>query len=143
MCLYRVEIAGARGVDVVRHEKKKTAPVPKVSQRRVSSLCCHGGVIAPGCSIHSKKKWLVRQQVAFEIYARWHPKLHTFRRRNYFLNHAMTGSVSPFGSIRDGQVYKCHSTAREGETMSTSPADKEAGKFMRAGDFCMPLVTRD
>jgi UPF0755 protein len=80
-----------------------------------------------------KKNGVVRSKLAFEIYARRHPK-RTLQAGEYFFDHAMTGE-EVFSKIASGQVYQVPFTVREGETMFDIARDLEAGKFMRAGDF--------
>jgi UPF0755 protein len=80
-----------------------------------------------------KKNGVVRSKLAFEIYARRHPK-RTLQAGEYFFDHPMTGS-EVFWKLANGQVYQVPFTVREGETMFDIARDLEAGKFMRAGDF--------
>jgi len=89
------------------------------SQRHVAYLLRANGV--------------VRSALAFEIYARRHPK-RTLQAGEYFFDHAMTGS-EVFWKLANGQVYQQPFTVREGETMFDIARELEAGKFMRAGDF--------
>jgi len=101
------------------------------SSRRVASLLKANGV--------------VRSSVAFEIYARRHPK-RTLQAGEYFFDRAMTGS-EVFWKLANGQVYQVPFTVREGETMFDIARELEAGKFMRAGDFLYaagdPALIRD
>ncbi len=80
-----------------------------------------------------KKNGVVRSKLAFEVYARRHPK-RTLQAGEYFFDHAMTGS-DVFWKIANGQVFQQPFTVREGETMFDIARDLEAGKFMRAGEF--------
>ena len=80
-----------------------------------------------------KKNGVVGSKLAFEIYARRHPK-RTLQAGEYFFDHPMTGS-EVFWKLANGQVYQVPFTVREGETMFDIARDLEAGKFMRAGDF--------
>ena len=89
------------------------------SQRHVAYLLRANGV--------------VRSAMAFEIYARRHPK-RTLQAGEYFFDHAMTGS-EVFWKLANGQVYQQPFTVREGETMFDIARELQAGKFMRAGDF--------
>jgi len=101
------------------------------SQRHVAYLLRANGV--------------VRSALAFEIYARRHPK-RTLQAGEYFFDHAMTGS-EVFWKLANGQVYQQPFTVREGETMFDIARELEAGKFMRAGDFLYaagdPALIRD
>src|SRR5712692_3902244 len=80
-----------------------------------------------------KTNGVVRSALAFEIYARRHPK-RTLQAGEYFFDHAMTGR-EVFWKLANGQVYQQPFTVREGETMFDIARELEAGKLMRAGDF--------
>jgi len=80
-----------------------------------------------------KTNGVVRNALAFEIYARRHPK-RTLQAGEYFFDHALTGR-EVFWKLANGQVYQQAFTVREGETMFDIARELEAGKFMRAGDF--------
>src|SRR2546421_3870500 len=92
-----------------------------------------------------KRNGVVQSKLAFEIYARRHPK-RTLQAGEYFFDHAMTGT-DVFWKLANGQVYQQPFTVREGETMFDIARDLEAGKFMRAGDFLYaagdPALIRD
>lgn len=80
-----------------------------------------------------KQNGVVRSKLAFEIYARRHPKS-TMQAGEYFFDHAMTGQ-DVFWKIAKGQVFQQPFTVREGETIYDIAHNLEAGKFMRAADF--------
>jgi len=92
-----------------------------------------------------KTNGVVRSALAFEIYARRHPK-RTLQAGEYFFDHAMTGR-EVFWKLANGQVYQQPFTVREGETMFDIARELEAAKFMRAGDFLFaagdPAPVRD
>src|SRR2546429_5843086 len=92
-----------------------------------------------------KKNGVVRSKLAFEIYARRHPK-RTLQAGEYFFDHAMPGS-DVFWKVANGQVFQQPFTVREGETMFDIARELEAGKFMRAGDLLYaagdPSLIRD
>lgn len=92
-----------------------------------------------------KKNGVVRSKLAFEIYARRHPK-RTLEAGEYFFDHAMTGS-DVFWKLANGQVYQQPFTVREGETMFDIARELEAANFMRKGDFLYaagdPSLIRD
>jgi UPF0755 protein len=92
-----------------------------------------------------KTNGVVRSALAFEIYARRHPK-RTLQAGEYFFDHPMIGS-EVFWKLANGQVYQVSFTVREGETMFDIARGLEAGKFMRAGDFLFaagdPALIRD
>jgi UPF0755 protein len=89
------------------------------SSRTVSHLLAQNGV--------------VRSAVAFEIYARRHPK-RRLQAGEYFFNRPISGH-DVFWQIADGHIYEQPFTVREGETMFDIARDLEAGKFMAASDF--------
>jgi len=80
-----------------------------------------------------KKNGVIRSKLAFEIYARRHPK-RTLQAGEYFFDHAMTGQ-DVFWKVANGDVYQQPFTVREGETMFDIAHELETGKFMPAGDF--------
>jgi len=92
-----------------------------------------------------KANGVLRSAMAFEIYARRHPK-RTLKAGEYFFDRAMTGS-EVFWKLANGEVYQVPFTVREGETMFDIARELEAGKFMRAGDFLYaagdPSLIRD
>ena len=88
---------------------------------------------------------VIRSKVAFEIYARRHPR-RTLRAGEYFFDHPMTGR-DVFWKIAGGQIYEQPFTVREGETIFDIARDLQASKFMPAGDFLFaasdPSLIRD
>jgi len=80
-----------------------------------------------------KQNGIVRSKLAFEIYARRHPKS-TLQAGEYLFDRPLTGS-EVFWKIAKGQVYQQPFTVREGETMFDIARELEAAKFMPAGDF--------
>ena len=80
-----------------------------------------------------KRSGVVRSKLAFEIYARRHPK-RTLQAGEYFFDHPMTGR-DVFWKIANGQIFEQPFTVREGETVFDIARELEAGKFMPAGDF--------
>jgi len=80
-----------------------------------------------------RRSGVVRSKLAFEIYARRHPK-RTLQAGEYFFDHPLTGR-EVFWKIAAGQIFQQPFTVREGETMFDIARDLEAGKFMPAGDF--------
>ena len=89
------------------------------SSRTVSRLLAQSGV--------------VRSAVAFEIYARRHPK-RRLQAGEYLFSHPISGH-DVFWQIADGHIYEQPFTVREGTTMFDIARDLEAGKFMGASDF--------
>jgi UPF0755 protein len=92
-----------------------------------------------------KTNGVVRSALAFEIYARRHPK-RTLQAGEYFFDHALTGR-EVFWKVANGQVYQQPFTVREGETMFDIARELGAAKFMPAGDFLFaagdPALIRD
>jgi len=95
------------------------------SSRAVSHLLADSGV--------------VRSAIAFEIYARRHPK-RRLQAGEYFFNRPISGH-DVFWQVADGHVYEQPFTVREGETMFDIARDLEAGKFMVASDFLSAAKT--
>jgi UPF0755 protein len=89
------------------------------SSRTVSRLLARNGVI--------------RSAIAFEIYARQHPK-RRLQAGEYFFDQPISGH-DVFWRIADGHIYEQPFTVREGETMFDIARDLEAGKFMGASEF--------
>src|SRR5215470_2675658 len=80
-----------------------------------------------------KKEGVIRNAVAFEIYARRHQK-RTLQAGEYFFDHPLSGK-SVFWTIADGNVYQRPFTVREGQTMFDIARELEAAKFLSAEDF--------
>jgi peptidoglycan lytic transglycosylase G len=88
---------------------------------------------------------VIQSALAFEIYARRHPK-RTLQAGEYFFNSAAAGK-DVFWKVARGDVYSQPFTVREGETMYDIARDLEAGKFMTMDDFLQaandPTMVRD
>ena len=88
---------------------------------------------------------VIRNALAFKIYARRHPK-RTLQAGEYFFNAPSTGS-EVFWKLAKGEVFSQPFTVREGETMFDIAHELEAGKFMPADDFLKaandPTMVRD
>ena len=80
-----------------------------------------------------EKEGIVRNAIAFEIYARRHPK-RTLQAGEYFFDHPVAGK-EVFWTIANGNVYQRPFTVREGETMFDIARELEADKFLAADDF--------
>lgn len=80
-----------------------------------------------------ERNGVVRSAVAFEIYARRHPR-RTLQAGEYFFDQAATGH-DVFWKLANGQVYEQPFTVREGETLFDIARELEAGKFVPADDF--------
>ncbi|MGB2591028.1 MAG: endolytic transglycosylase MltG [Candidatus Acidiferrum sp.] len=88
---------------------------------------------------------VVRSALAFELYARRHPK-RTLEAGEYFFDKPITGR-DVFWKLAKGQVYEVPFTVREGETLYDIAHDLEAGHFLAADDFVKaasdPTLVRD
>jgi UPF0755 protein len=80
-----------------------------------------------------ERKGVVRSSVAFEFYARRHPR-RSLQAGEYFFDRA-TAAHDVFWKLANGQVFEQPFTVREGETMFDIARDLEAGKFMPASEF--------
>lgn len=80
-----------------------------------------------------EKEGVIRNAIAFEIYARRHPK-RTLQAGEYFFDHPVSGK-EVFWAVANGNVYQRPFTVREGETMFDIARELEAGKFLAADDF--------
>ena len=106
--------------------------------------------VARGASSRSVARLLevngvIRSSIAFEIYARRHPK-RTLQAGEYFFTQPATGR-DVFWKVAKGQVYEQPFTVREGQTMFDIARDLQAGRFMLADDFLKaandPTMVRD
>jgi UPF0755 protein len=88
---------------------------------------------------------VVRSAIAFEIYARRHPR-RSLEAGEYFFDHAVS-SRDVFWKLAKGDVYQIPFTVREGETLYDIAHDLEAGHFLSADDFVKaasdPMMVRD
>jgi peptidoglycan lytic transglycosylase G len=88
---------------------------------------------------------VVRSAIAFEIYARRHPR-RSLEAGEYFFDHAVSGR-DVFWKLAKGDVYQIPFTVREGETLYDIAHDLEAGHFVSADDFVKaasdPMLVRD
>lgn len=80
-----------------------------------------------------KQNGVVRSSLAFEFYARRHPK-RRLQAGEYFFDHAVSGH-DVFWQIADGRIYEQPFTVREGETIFDIAHDLETEKFMTADEF--------
>jgi len=80
-----------------------------------------------------ERNGVVKSAIAFEVYARRHPR-RTLQAGEYFFGQAATGK-DVFWKLANGQVYEQPFTVREGETMFDIARELEAGQFVKADDF--------
>jgi UPF0755 protein len=88
---------------------------------------------------------VVRSALAFEIYARRHPR-RSLEAGEYFFERPVSGR-EVFWKLAKGEVYEIPFTVREGETLYDIAHDLEAGHFLPADDFVKaasdPMMIRD
>jgi UPF0755 protein len=80
-----------------------------------------------------ERKGVVRSSVAFELYARRHPR-RSLQAGEYFFDRAASAH-DVFWKLANGQIFEQPFTVREGETMFDIAHDLETANFMPAGDF--------
>src|SRR5215475_14515094 len=80
-----------------------------------------------------QKNGVIYSAIAFEIYARRHPK-RSLEAGEYFFDHVVSGK-DVFWKLAKGEVYELPFTVREGETIFDIAQDLEGAKFMPADDF--------
>ncbi len=80
-----------------------------------------------------KKNGVIRSALAFEVYARRHPR-RQLQAGEYFFNREISGH-DVFWQIADGHIYEQAFTVREGETIFDIAHDLEVEKLMTADDF--------
>ena len=76
---------------------------------------------------------VIRSAVAFEIYARRHPK-RTLEAGDYFFDRPLSGKAV-FWKLANGEVYEQPFTVKEGDTIFDIAHNLEAAKYMAADDF--------
>jgi UPF0755 protein len=80
-----------------------------------------------------KQSGVIRSALAFEVYARRHPR-RRLQAGEYFFGHAISGH-DVFWQIADGHIYEQPFTVREGETIFDIAHDLETEKLMTADEF--------
>ncbi len=78
-------------------------------------------------------KGIIRSSVAFELYARRHPK-RSLLAGQYFFDGPLSGKAV-YWKIANGEIYEQPFTVKEGDTIFDVAHDLEAGKYMKAADF--------
>lgn len=76
---------------------------------------------------------VIRSAIAFEIYARRHPK-RTLVAGEYFFDHPLSGR-EVFWKLANGEIYEQPFTVREGQTIFDIARALEAAKIMVADEF--------
>jgi len=80
-----------------------------------------------------KKNGVIRSAIAFEIYARRHPK-RSLQAGEYFFDHPLAGK-QVFWKLANGEVYQQPFTVKEGDTIFDIAHNLEAAHFMKAAEF--------
>src|SRR6266403_298892 len=80
-----------------------------------------------------EKNGVIRNAIAFELYARKHPR-RTLQAGEYHFDHPISGK-EVFWSLANGNVYERPFTVREGETLFDIARELQDGKFMTAEEF--------
>jgi UPF0755 protein len=80
-----------------------------------------------------KRKGVIRSAIAFEIYARRHPR-RTLQAGQYMFDHPMTGT-EVFWKLAKGEVYEQAFTVHEGDTIFDIAQSLETAQYMKAADF--------
>lgn len=92
-----------------------------------------------------ERQGVVRSAIAFEFYARRHPR-RSLQAGEYFFDSA-SSAHDVFWKLANGQVFEQPFTVREGETMFDIARDLEEAKFMPASEFLRaakdPTLIRD
>jgi UPF0755 protein len=92
-----------------------------------------------------KQNGIVRNAIAFEIYARRHPR-RTLVAGEYFFDRPLSGK-EVFWKLANGDVYQQPFTVHEGDTMFDIGRNLEAAKLMSAAEFLKaakdPFAIRD
>jgi peptidoglycan lytic transglycosylase G len=86
-----------------------------------------------------KNNGIIRSSIAFELYARRHPK-RSLLAGEYFFDHPVSGK-EVFWKLANGDVYQQPFTVKEGDTIFDIAHNLEAAKYMKAADFLK--VARD
>jgi UPF0755 protein len=80
-----------------------------------------------------KQNGVIRSALAFEVYARRHPR-RRLQAGEYFFDHPISGH-DVFWQIADGHIYEQPFTVREGETIFDIAHDLETEKLMASDEF--------
>ena len=94
--------------------------IPHGSSRRAVSRILH-------------QNGIIRSPLAFEIYARRHPR-RTLVAGEYFFDHAISGKDA-FWKLANGETFQQPFTVHEGDTIFDIAANLEAEKYMKGADF--------
>lgn len=121
-----------------------TKPYQRFASEGVFVTVPHGAS-SRGVARMLESNGVVRSAIAFEIYARRHPR-RSLEAGEYFFDHGVSGR-DVFWKLAKGDVYQIPFTVREGETLYDIAHDLETGHFLSGDDFVKaasdPMMVRD
>jgi UPF0755 protein len=91
------------------------------------------GVSSRGVARLLERNGVIRNAIAFELYARRHPR-RSLQAGEYHFDHAASAK-DVFWMLANGNVYERPFTVREGETMFDIAHELQDGKFLTADEF--------
>lgn len=91
------------------------------------------GVSSRGAAHILRENGIIRSAVAFEIYARRHPK-RSLLAGEYFFDHPLSGK-EVFWKLANGEVFRQPFTVKEGDTIFDIARNLEAAHLMKADEF--------
>jgi len=91
------------------------------------------GASRRGVSHILRQNGIIRSSLAFEIYARRHPR-RTLVAGEYFFDHAMSGKAV-FWKLANGEIFQQPFTVHEGDTIFDIAANLESEKYMKGAEF--------
>jgi UPF0755 protein len=80
-----------------------------------------------------ESKGIIRSSIAFELYARRHPK-RSLLAGQYFFDRSLTGK-QVFWKIANGEIYEQPFTVKEGDTSFDIASNLQAANYMKAAEF--------
>ena len=80
-----------------------------------------------------EKNGIIRSAIAFEAYARRHPK-RSLQAGEYFFDHPLPGK-EVFWKLANGEVYQQPFTVKEGDTIFDIANNLQASHYMKAAEF--------
>jgi len=80
-----------------------------------------------------QSKGLIRSSLAFELYARRHPK-RALLAGDYLFDHPLSGK-EVFWKLANGEVYQQPFTVREGDTIFDIATNLQTAAYLKAADF--------
>ena len=80
-----------------------------------------------------KEKGVIRSSIAFEVYARRHPR-RSLQAGEYFFDRPISGK-DVYWKIANGEIYEQPFTVKEGDTMFDIARNLESANFMKADAF--------